>query len=371
MSFKLGLIVNPVAGLGGSVALKGSDNIAKEALAKGAVPKANLRCINALEALQGMDIEVFCWAGDMGADCAAAVGLKTTVLGYAATEPSTAQDTLDAAQDILAASVDVILFAGGDGTARDILNAISDQVPVVGVPAGVKIHSGVYGITPKAAGQVVKQLVTGELVSLRSQEVRDIDEEAFRNGQVKSRYYGEMLVPKEHQYIQATKSSGKEVESLVVKDIAEYIVENMQEDTRYIIGSGSTVAAVMATLGLDNTLLGVDVVANGQLLAADVTAKELLALCTGHQCKMVITLIGGQGHLFGRGNQQLSPELIRLVGLENIHIVATKTKIKQLHNQPILVDTGNPQLDDQLKGLVPVTCGYDDQVLYPIGNPEH
>ena len=369
MSFKLGLIVNPLAGLGGSVALKGSDNVAKEALAKGAVPRANERCQIALQALQGMDVEVFCWAGDMGEDCARNAGFKVQVLGSAVSQPSTAQDTLDAAQGLVAAGVAVIMFVGGDGTARDMLEAIGDQVPVVGVPAGVKIHSGVYGITPKAAGQVVAQLMQGDLVSLRSHEVRDIDEVAFREGKVRSRYYGELLVPEEHQYMQATKSSGVEVEELVLHDIAEFMLENMHDDVRYIMGSGSTVAAVMSVLGLDNTLLGVDVVENGELLATDVTAQQLLDLCDGHQCEMVLTLIGGQGHVFGRGNQQLSPQLIRSIGLDNVHILATKTKLKALNNQPLLVDTGDPDLDEELQGVVPVICGFNDHVLYPIGNP--
>ena len=375
MSFKLGLIVNPLAGLGGSVALKGSDGVAKEALAKGAVPRANDRCQIALQALQGLDIEVFCWAGNMGEDCARTAGFQVQVLGAAASNPSSAEDTLTAAKDLLAAGVSVIMFAGGDGTARDLLQAIGDQVPVVGVPAGVKIHSGVYGITPKAAGQVVAQLVQGDLVSLRSHEVRDIDEVAFRQGKVKSRYYGELLVPEEHQYMQATKSSGVEVEVLVLHDIAEFMVENMHENVRYIMGSGSTVAAVMDVLGLDNTLLGVDVVENGELVASDVTAQQLLELChakgdgSSKECAMVLTLIGGQGHVFGRGNQQLSPQLIRCVGLDKVHILATKTKLKALNNQPLLVDTGDPELDQQLQGVVPVICGFNDHVLYPIGNP--
>ncbi|MCP4791503.1 MAG: ATP-NAD kinase family protein [Gammaproteobacteria bacterium] len=369
MTFKLGLIVNPLAGLGGSVGLKGTDGVAKEALAKGAVPRANERCQIALKALSNMGVEVFCWANDMGESCARSAGLPVRVLGKAATQPSTAADTLAAAQGLLAADVDVVMFAGGDGTARDLLQAIGEQVPVVGVPAGVKIHSGVYGITPKAAGEVVAQLVRGELVSLRSQEVRDIDEVVFRQGRVKSQYYGELLVPEEHQYMQATKSSGVEVEELVLQDIADFIIDNMQDDTRYIMGSGSTIAAVMQVLGLENTLLGVDVVENGQLLAKDVGAEALLRLCHGHSCEMIITLIGGQGHVFGRGNQQLSAPLIRQIGLQNIHILATKTKLKALHNRPLLVDTGDPVLDAELQGVVPVTCGYNDQVLYPIGNP--
>ncbi len=373
MGFKLGLIVNPLAGLGGSVALKGSDNVAKEALVRGAVPRANERCQIALQALQGMDVEVFCWAKDMGEDCARNAGFKVKVLGKAVNQPSTAQDTLDAAQGLVAAGVSVIMFVGGDGTARDMLEAIGDQVPVVGVPAGVKIHSGVYGITPKAAGQVVAQLMQGDLVSLRSHEVRDIDEVAFREGKVRSRYYGELLVPEAHQYMQATKSSGVEVEELVLHDIAEFMLENMHDDVRYIMGSGSTVAAVMSVLGLENTLLGVDVVENGELLAADVTAQQLLELCgdpeDGKKCEMVLTLIGGQGHVFGRGNQQLSPQLIRSIGLDKVHILATKTKLKALNNQPLLVDTGDPDLDEELQGVVPVICGFNDHVLYPIGNP--
>lgn len=373
MAFKIGLIVNPLAGLGGSVALKGSDNVAKDALAKGAVPQAGKRCLTALQALQGLDIELFTYAGEMGEDCAIASGLTYQIIGAAKHQPSQFEDTMDAAQQLAQMGMDVIMFAGGDGTARDMLKALESsgmQVPVVGIPAGVKIHSGVYGINPKAAGQVVAKLVTGQLVSLRSHEVRDIDEEAFRQGQVKARYFGEMLVPEEHQYMQATKSSsGKEDEQMVLLDIADWVAENMDDDVRYIIGSGSTVAAIMDRLGLDNTLLGVDVIENGELLASDVTAEQLLQLTADHDCQLYITLIGGQGHVFGRGNQQLSPALIRQLGMDNIHVVATKTKLNALTGKPLLVDTGDSQLDEELTGVVPVLCGYNDQLLYPIGNP--
>ena len=180
MSFNIGLVVNPLAGLGGSVALKGSDNVAQEALARGAVPKANARCQQALAQLTGLDVCVHTYAGEMGANCATSAGLPVQIMGAANTQPPTAMDTIEAAQILVSQGVDLLVFVGGDGTARDLLQAIGDQVPVVGIPAGVKIHSGVYGITPVAAGQVIAQLVKGELVSLRSQEVRDIDEDEFR-----------------------------------------------------------------------------------------------------------------------------------------------------------------------------------------------
>jgi predicted polyphosphate/ATP-dependent NAD kinase len=329
--------------------------------------------LQALSELAGLDVCVYAFAGDMGADCALDAGLKTQIVGQAQTQPSSAVDTIEAAQMLLEKGVDLLVFVGGDGTARDLLQAIGDQVPVVGIPAGVKIHSGVYGITPVAAGQVIAQLVKGELVSLRSQEVRDIDEQEFRAGRVKSRYYGELQVPESHQYMQATKDSSsvgaKEVEALVLDDIAAHIEELMEPGIRYVMGSGSTVAAVMQYLGLDNTLLGVDVVENGQVMASDVTAQQLLDLTHHHSSRLIITLIGGQGHVLGRGNQQLSPPLIKQLGLANIHIVATKTKLTALAGRPLLVDSGDPQLDQDLTGLVPVICGFHDVVLYPLGNP--
>ena len=379
MTFNIGLIVNPLAGLGGSVALKGSDGVAAEALARGAAPKAGMRCMQALEQLTGLDVCIYCWQGNMGSQWVEAVGLPCQMIGQAQHQPTTSQDTLAAARQLLAQQVDVIMFAGGDGTARDIHQAIQalqtnvPTIPVVGVPAGVKIHSGVYAISPKAAGQVIRQLVQGDLVSLRSNEVRDIDEAAFRAGTVKSKYFGELLVPEEHQYMQATKTStGKEDIHLVLDDIADGIIEQMQDDTRYIMGSGSTVAAVMEALGIDNTLLGVDVIENGQLLAQDVTAQQLQNLCEeskakNESIKLLITPIGGQGHLFGRGNQQLSPAVISLLGLENIMLIATKTKLNALQQRPFLVDTGDPALDDRLVGVIPVICGYKEQVLYRLG----
>ena len=373
MTFNIGLVVNPLAGLGGSVALKGSDNVAPEALALGAVPKANVRCMQALTELAGLDVCIYAFSGDMGADCGLAAGITTKVIGEAKTQPSRATDTMLAAQALLKKGVDLLVFVGGDGTARDLLKAIGDQVPVVGIPAGVKIHSGVYGITPLAAGQVIAQLVRGELVSLRSQEVRDIDEEEFRAGRVKARYYGELQVPESHQYMQATKDGAKEgskeIEALVLDDISAHVEELMEPGIRYIMGSGSTVAAIMNYLDLKNTLLGVDVIEDGQVVASDVTAQQLLALCRHHSAQLFITLIGGQGHVLGRGNQQLSAELIKHLGLTNIHIVATKTKLKGLNGRPLLVDSGDPTLDQALAGLVPVICGFHDVVLYPLGNP--
>lgn len=367
--FRLGLIVNPYAGLGGAVALKGSDGVAAEALARGAVPMAQQRARLALQELipWQAQIRVKTVAGAMGEDVARALGFATDVICQAAQEPSTARDSETAAQLLAQAGIDLLLFAGGDGTARNICHAIGDSATVLGIPAGCKIHSGVYAITPSAAGKVVAQMVRGELLSVQDALVMDIDEVAFRQGTVRAKRYGEMQIPTALRYVQSVKSAGKESAELVLDDLAAFFVAQMEPDVRYVMGSGSTVAAVMAELGVPNTLLGVDVVENGEVIAADVTAAALLELVSDYPARLVITLIGGQGHIFGRGNQQLSPAVIRAVGRSNIQLLATKSKIQQLDGRPLISDSGDAALDLQLCGMIRVLCGYNDYVMYRLG----
>ena len=373
MQFKLGLIVNPVAGLGGSVALKGSDgeDTAAKAIALGAEPKSNSRTKAALEVLvpHQSNITIYTVNDEMGEQTAKALGFNTQVV-YQSNSPTTSDDTEAAARLLQQQGVDLILFAGGDGTARNICHAVEDSVPVLGIPAGCKIHSGVYAITPKAAGRVVEMLVKGELVTLSDADVMDIDEVAFRQGTVKAKRYGEMQVPSEVRYVQAVKNGGKETDELVLADIAAYVVSEMDADILYVMGSGSTVGAVMEEMGLENTLLGVDLVEDQALVGQDLTAQQLLELTTGHETKLVITLIGGQGHIFGRGNQQLSPALIRAIGRDNIIVVATKTKLQALNGRPLICDTGDSKLDDELSGYIRVTSGFNDHIMYAVGHQD-
>ncbi|TXH95439.1 MAG: ATP-NAD kinase [Rheinheimera sp.] len=367
--FRLGLIINPYAGLGGAVGLKGSDGVAEQALALGAVPMAQQRAEQALLELLPWQAQILIRtvAGAMGEDIARSLGFSTEVICQAAQQPSTAADSEHAAQQLAAAGIDLLLFAGGDGTARNICSAVGERVTVLGIPAGCKIHSGVYAITPAAAGKVVAQMVRGELISVQEALVMDIDEVAFRQGTVRAKRYGEMQIPTALRYVQSVKSAGKESEALVLDDLAAYFVSQMEDDVRYVMGSGTTVAAVMQELGLPNTLLGVDVVENGQVIAADVTAAQLLELVQQHPSRLVITLIGGQGHIFGRGNQQLSPAVIRAIGRQNIHLLATKSKIQALEGRPLISDSGDPQLDRELSGMLRILCGYNDYVMYRLG----
>lgn len=369
--FRIGLIVNPYAGIGGAVGLKGSDGpqTRAEALAKGAQQKAPQRAEEALQMLREhpAEIEWLTASGVMGATVLDTLGYPYQVSYQAETEQSEATDTQHAVQALLDEKIDLLVFAGGDGTARDIYQVVGDSLPVVGIPAGVKIHSAVYAVSPRGAGKVLQLLVSGELTSLRHADVMDIDEEAFRQGTVRARRYGEMLVPQELEYMQSVKMGSVESDELVMTDIADDIYERMEDDTLYIMGSGTTVAAVMDNLGLPNTLLGVDAVVNESLVGSDLSAAELEALLKDDiPAYLVITLIGGQGHLFGRGNQQLSPTVIRAVGRERIIVVATKTKLKDLQGRPLQVDTGDTALDKELSGFIQVTTGYHDQTMVAV-----
>ncbi len=374
--FNLGLVINPIAGIGGSVALKGSDGegIAEQAIALGATAKSNARASLALEILLPYkdNITIYTVSGDMGESSAEALGFTTKVIHEVESEITSERDTEQAVTKLITQDIDLLLFAGGDGTARNVCHIVEDKFPVLGIPAGCKIHSGVYAITPKAAGRVVELMITNQLVSLTDADVMDIDESLFRQGIVKAKRYGEMQVPSELRYIQAVKSGGKESDELVLQDIAADVISKM-DDELFIIGSGSTTAFVMEELALENTLLGVDAVQEQELVASDLTEPKLWQLIQTYQqdqVKLVITLIGGQGHIFGRGNQQLSPRVIRAIGKENIYIIATKTKLNALDARPLITDTGDSELDMELSGYLPVITGYNDQVLYPVASPQ-
>lgn len=374
--FKLGFIVNPIAGIGGSVALKGSDGegVAEQAIALGAEAKSNLRAKVALDVLLPYQesITICTAAGDMGEKTAKALGFKVDVIYQPKAEKTTPDDTESAAKALVEKGVDLLLFAGGDGTARNVCHIVEDRFPVLGIPAGCKIHSGVYAVTPKAAGRVVEMMVTNQLVTLTDADVMDIDESLFREGVVKAKRYGEMQIPCELRYVQAVKSGGKESDELVLQDIAADVINKM-EDELFVIGSGSTTAFLMEEIGLDNTLLGVDLVQDQALVSSDVIESDIWQHISENEengVKLVITLIGGQGHIFGRGNQQLSPRVIRAIGKENIIIIATKSKLAGLNNKPLIADTGDEALDQELSGFMTITTGYNDQVLYPVASPE-
>ena len=365
---KLGLLINPVAGMGGSVGLKGTDHMVEEAIRRGAKPRANDRVRQALKELLEIKnkLEIVTCPGDMGEDTAKSMGFRTTVLHTGGRRSlkdlfdSSRTDTIVLSKAMEEAGVDLLLFAGGDGTARDIYEGVGTELPALGIPAGVKIHSPVYAKNPQSAGDLAKLWLTGKVTKTAEQEVLDIDEELYRQEIINTRLYGYLSVPLEHVFTQNRKAPTPLSETASIESIAHEIVEHMEEDTYYLIGAGTTTRGVMQMLGLKNTLIGVDLIRNKELVANDIYGDKILDFIKGKKTKLIVTVTGGQGFLFGRGNQQITPEVIRAIGKENIIILATKAKIAEFHHQPFLVDTPDEELNKELCGYYRVITAYGE-----------
>lgn len=368
---KVGLIINPIAGIGGKAGLKGSDGeeIQRQAIQKGIKPESPHKATVALKVLENIkdSIEILTYECLMGEREAENLGFDVTVIGAPLNPDKTCpEDTENAAKDMLENNVDIILFAGGDGTARNIYKATGDKVPVIGIPAGVKIHSGVYAITPKSAGHVAKQFLLNETSKLKEAEVVDLDENLYRQEIISPKLYGYMIIPDDEKKMQHRKSRSTSL-ATSLDFIATDVIKSMEQDVIYVIGAGSTTRNIMILLGLPYTLIGVDVICNKEIVKTDVDEQELWDIIRGKPTKLILTAIGGQGHIFGRGNQQISPRVIKEVGKENINIIATKEKLLSLHDRRLLTDTGDDELDKELSGHIKVITGLDERTICAVG----
>lgn len=348
---RIGLIVNPIAGMGGAVALKGTDGkaVLRRALALGAKPIAPARAqlfISQLAPVHGK-IGIVAGAGSMGEEAVRRCGLEYDILGKRKKETS-AEDTKAIATGMASKGVDLLVFCGGDGTARDVLHGVNSTVPVLGVPTGVKMHSAVFAVDPRAAARIAMEFL-GAGLPLREAEVMDVDEEAFREGRVSAVLHGYMLTPYVPNLVQGMKMASPTTESELRNQaaIAVYIIERMKPGTVYILGPGTTTRTVADLLDLKKTLLGVDLVCDQKMVRADANEEQILKAIHGRPAQIIVTPIGGQGFILGRGNQQISPQVIRQVGPGNILAVATEGKMRGL--RALRVDTGDPSLDDALR----------------------
>lgn len=365
---KIGLIVNPIAGLGGPVALKGTDGgaILAEARRRGAQAQAPARARRALARLAGTEVEILAPPGIMGGDVAEEAGFAVTPLAGDWPAETTAAETRRAAAALHAQGAVLILFAGGDGTARDILAAVGSDLPILGIPAGVKMQSGVFAIGPEAAGDLVALMAADHDAKLafREAEVMDIDEAALRAGQLSARLYGYARVPFERRLLQGPKAGGSNEDETLGALCREVAAEMKQQTARgilYILGPGTTTRRVLDHLGLEGSLLGVDAVRDGKLLGRDLTRADLAALVQRCPARIILGIIGGQGYSFGRGNQQIGPEIIRRVlaaaGRDGIILLASQRKILALGESRLLADTGDPAVDAMLRGYARVRLG--------------
>ncbi len=343
--------------MGGAVGLKGTDGLAQEALARGAQAVAPVRAKACLKLLapEANSLLFLTASGEMGENLLKEGGFAHQVV-YHAPEQSGAQDTRAACKELCNQGVDLILFCGGDGTARDVAST-AGGVPILGIPSGVKMHSGVFAISPQAAAELTLCYARGEL-NVRETEIVDVDEELYRQGELQTKLYATAKTPYKPALVQERKriyASGSEEE---FKDqIALFASEFMRDGSAYILGAGTTTARIAELLGIEKTLLGVDVVQDGKLILKDVAEKDLLDLLDRvNRARIIVSPIGAQGFILGRGSQQISPLVFRKAGIKNLIVVATPHKLEELDS--LLVDSGDPDLDQELSGRRQVVTGY-------------
>jgi predicted polyphosphate/ATP-dependent NAD kinase len=360
----LGLIVNPVAGIGGRYALKGSDDRAAiaRAVRNGAQPVAPARARRALGVLHGLapDVQVLAAGAGMGAELAAAAGFSVTRLEHRPGSPTSAADTRAAAAELVDRRADLVLFAGGDGTARDIVSVLGTQIPVLGVPSGVKMRSSVFGTTPEAAGEAAgRYLLRPSLFPLVEGEVLDAADAA-----TDSELFAVARVPRTAGRLQRGKAAARPADDAALTALCTAIAREMQPGRLYLIGPGTTTGRIMQALGLEATPLGVDAVRDGVLLEADLDEGGMLRLLGDDvEATLILGVIGGQGFLLGRGNQQISPRVLRRVGTENLVIVGGADKVATLDPPVLHVDLGDGEPDLALDGYRQVRVAPEQSIV--------
>jgi len=366
---KIGLIINPIAGMGGAVGLKGTDgaHILAEAIARGAMPRASHRAAQALERLKPLKDQLILLTGAeaMGEAVAREAGFAVEVVGEVGSSTGS-DDTRQVASEMMNRGVSLLLFAGGDGTARDIHQAVGESMPVLGIPAGVKIHSAVFGRNPMQAGETAALWLRGSIANTFQAEVMDINEDDYRREVLSAKLYGYLCIPAERKRLQRLKCGSGGREQHAQEAMAHDMAETIDASRLYLIGAGSTTRTFMHVLGLEGSLLGVDAVRGGQLVGRDMPESQILDLLKDREASLIITPIGGQGYLLGRGNLQLSPAVLRQLKKECIHVLATPGKIHGLEGAPLLLDSGDARLDRQLSGHYRIITGYHQHIIYKV-----
>jgi predicted polyphosphate/ATP-dependent NAD kinase len=375
---RIGFVVNPIAGMGGRVGLKGTDGVADQAAAAGAKPTAPERARAFAEAVlnltSGHPSLDFLWVtagGEMGAGPLRGAGFPPARIEVVdVPDPHTsAEDTKRTVAESIKAGAELILFCGGDGTARDVAEAAGERIPILGIPAGVKMYSGLFAVSPLAAANLLVAFLRGEL-RVGTAEILDLDEEAYRKGEWRVRLFATAKTLVEPQLVSAGKMMVEELTDEAIRaELATHFSELFESNpgTLFLLGPGSTIHGIASALRLEKTLLGIDAVVGGTTIAKDVNEADILRLLERYRtAKLVVSPIGAQGFILGRGNLQISPEVLRRIGPQNVMVVATPGKLAAT---PVLrVDTGDPSLDEEFRrrDYLFVIIGYRTSKLHPI-----
>ncbi|RJU84492.1 MAG: hypothetical protein DWB93_01295 [Candidatus Poseidoniales archaeon] len=377
---RLGLVVNPDAGLGGKLGLKGSDGKANFARSMGADDRSGPRIttfLNYFSSLHKADSSDISWItseGRMGTEwIPSGINLGEIRIIHKSQRETSSNDTKEVIRKIIDYGVDLIVYAGGDGTTRDIVAELIElnnpKLPLIGVPTGVKMYSGSFAASPKAAAEVLSAWIRGDLL-VASTEVLDLDEERYRDGEWMVRHYAEAYTPSSPRWMQGSKQRVEvSSEEEIIEGLAEHIRETLvKEDTMIIWGSGGTLQSIGEYIGFNLTTLGIDISLGRSIVGSDLDEKGILKLLKSHSGKFIALLspMGGQGFLIGRGNLQLSHTVISKIGIDNILGVVTPAKL--LTVRKLRIETGDEDLDSKFasKKYMKVLQGYRTTRILPI-----
>ena len=376
---RLGLLVNPDAGLGGRLGLKGSDGQAEYARSKGANDRSGPRVKDTLEHFANLhreisDITWFTSEGRMGTDWVPKnIQIGDFITIHQSSDITTVSDTSELVTSLIESNIDLLVYAGGDGTTRDIISVLESlgksEIPVIGIPCGVKMHSGCFASSPKAGAEVLSAWLNGDLL-VSSTEVLDLDEEKYRNGEWIVRLYAEAKTPASPRWMQGAKMRVEATgEEEIIEGLADHIRELLITDNRLIIwGSGGTLRTISNMIGFQGTVLGIDASIGSQQIGTDLNEKQLLNLLSTHTGEVTLLLspMGGQGFLIGRGNLQLSPDVLREIDIVNILGVVTPAKLLSVRR--LRIETGDVNLDQKFaeKKYLKVLQGYRTTRVLPI-----
>ncbi len=352
---KVGIIVNPIAGCGQFLNLKGSDSLSlKDCPRSISLEKA----VEFLGETGDLDIEYFTVSGKMGEEAFRKAGVEKYSIVYSYTGECSSKDTICAAKTMMSKGVNVLVFFGGDGTARNIVDA-GFSMPVIGVPLGTKMFSSVFAISIARAVQILRTLATGGIPEFGEADVIDLNEAAYEKGEMGLSSYGNLIIPKSELMMSQSKAEYPETSA---EAIAQYIIDGMQGNVNYLIGPGSTCKSINSLLGLDSSLLGFDLVRNGSLVGKDLSEEEIFRI-SEQETRIILSPIGGQGFLLGRGNKQLSARIISNVGFKNIIVVASEEKLRYIRG--LYVDIWDSETIEKPK-FIKVLFSYGRFKLMPV-----
>ena len=377
---RIGILANPDAGLGGRLGLKGSDGQAELARSKGAEDRSGprlesmIRHFSKIHRDESRQIEWITSTGRMGTDWIPdELDIGTISEAHQSPGKTSASDTADAVEILLESGIDLLVYSGGDGTTRDIVSALSSsetpEMPVIGVPSGVKMHSGCFASSPKAAAEVLSAWIHGDLL-VSSTEVLDLDEELYRKGKWVVRLYAEAFSPNSPRWMQGSKELIQtESEEEIIIGLSDHIEESIAEEGHLVIwGSGGTLREIGANIGFELTTLGIDATSGSEQVGTDLDESGLIELLDSHDGPVTLLLspMGGQGFLIGRGNLQLSPTVLSLIGIDNILGVVTPAKL--LTVRALRIETGDDSLDQEFasKRYMKVLQGYRTTRILPV-----